>query len=300
MAGSRHSFAAYCLLAGAVLLLPVAGHALSFSSMETWNTGTTNWTCIDELQPPSSVPLSNPGGYLRVTFPAQSMSFPRVYRIQADRQASGGNFVGNYAATGSVRILFKLNCINDFPAQCRLYFCSRTNDNRWWFPLDIPLVGNWLQYDVSLNYYDGWTTDSLPTPEKFLADIKDIAWIGVRIQDNSEQSHSYALDEFVVTSPLLDSDSDGMNDYMEYLGGTDPHDPNSVFSIWIATPMNRVILTFNSVPGYAYEIGRSTNLVQGFQYLSIPSLIATNSTTTHEDTTTVGPGPYFYKVRIKP
>jgi Tol biopolymer transport system component len=58
-----------------------------------------------------------------------------------------------------------------------------------------------------------------------------------------------------------DADGDGVSNLQEYLAGTDPTNPTSVFRLWAAAPANSTMnLTWPAVPGKSYQIQYKTNL----------------------------------------
>ena len=100
------------------------------------------------------------------------------------------------------------------------------------------------------------------------------------------------------SADFLDLDHDGMNNYQEWVCGTNPTDALSVLRMVSAQPTStHATVTWQSVAGINYFLQRSTNL-------TVPStLMATNimgqaGTTTYADTTATGAGPFFYRVGV--
>lgn len=59
-----------------------------------------------------------------------------------------------------------------------------------------------------------------------------------------------------------DNDADGQVNYAEYLAGTDPLDPSSVFAAEeIAVSSDTITLKWSSVPGKTYRVWQTYDLV---------------------------------------
>ncbi len=99
--------------------------------------------------------------------------------------------------------------------------------------------------------------------------------------------------------PFADPDGDGLDNLGEFRAGTNPLDGDSVFEIGIAeNASGGPRLEWTSVAGVVYTLHRSKSLSTGFQDLAV-NIPATPPVNTYQDTTTAGPGPYFYRVLIK-
>jgi len=91
------------------------------------------------------------------------------------------------------------------------------------------------------------------------------------------------------SADYLDSDGDGMNNWQEYLAGTNPTNANSVFKISSAqvTPGGQFVLRWLSVSNRLYDVMRGTNLASGAAaFLPLPG--ATNLTGTPPQNTWTG------------
>jgi len=103
------------------------------------------------------------------------------------------------------------------------------------------------------------------------------------------------------SADFVDTDGDGMNNWQEYIAGTDPTNPLSVLRLLSATPSGaNVTVMWQSVAGVSYFLERSTNLSVSPPF----TLLATNlpgqpGTTSYKDTNATGAGPFFYRVGVK-
>ena len=294
------------VVAAGHILLTVASYAATPDTPETWDSGgIEGWIRHDPLNA-STESVSNPTNYLQIVFPNQSTSFPEVHIVRADLSVSGGDFAGNYWNTAITNVSFDLYCGSYLPPHLRLYFYNSTSKNWWYCPLGAPQVGQWTNYDVSLDYSSGWRLGIGGTPLAFKEDRKDVEWIGIQLQRNSSAKEQvYGIDNFVVwgASPSRDSDDDKASDWSEFMAGTDPWDWKSRLQVDIATTneavaTNGIVLRWTSAPYRTYEIQRSANLKDGFA----PIKSGTESTppgNIYIDNEATGNGPYFYRILVE-
>ena len=106
----------------------------------------------------------------------------------------------------------------------------------------------------------------------------------------------------VDSADYADSDDDGMNNWQEWIAGTDPTNAASALRMLAPSGVTNgpgVNVSWQSVSGISYFIERSTNLTNQPAF----SLLQTNipgqpGTTTYTDTSAVGAGPFFYRVGV--
>lgn len=99
-----------------------------------------------------------------------------------------------------------------------------------------------------------------------------------------------------------DADSDGMNNYEEYISGTDPNEATSYLRLVPGSTVSAgYVVTWPSASNRIYQLHRSTNLAEvsgGFGVLAT-NLNATPPLNTYTDTTAGAEGPYFYRVQVE-
>jgi hypothetical protein len=102
------------------------------------------------------------------------------------------------------------------------------------------------------------------------------------------------------SADYTDPDHDGMNNWQEWHTATDPTNALSVLRLLSPTPAGtNVIVAWQSVAGVSYFLERSTNLAAPLRFTPLATNLAGRAgTTTHTDTSAIGPGPFFYRVAV--
>jgi len=95
-----------------------------------------------------------------------------------------------------------------------------------------------------------------------------------------------------------DPDHDGMSNLAEYLAGTDPNNPNSVFTI---TQINGLpSITWNSVPNKVYRVQYKNSLTSQ-DWFDLPNdVTATGTSSVKTDTSADGQTNRFYRIMLLP
>lgn len=102
------------------------------------------------------------------------------------------------------------------------------------------------------------------------------------------------------TDPNADPLHKGMTYYQQYIAGTNPLDPNSVFELTNIQPgvSGGITLQWSSVIGQTYSVLRSSNLGTNFTQVGT-AVFATNTLAQYYDPTAIGHGPYFYRISVQ-
>jgi hypothetical protein len=104
------------------------------------------------------------------------------------------------------------------------------------------------------------------------------------------------------SADFADPDHDGLNNWQEWVCGTDP--TNALSSLRLLTPVvagTDARVSWQSVPGVNYFLERSTNLSASPAFAPLAMNIAGQTgMTSYTDSNAVGSGPLFYRVGVSP
>jgi hypothetical protein len=103
------------------------------------------------------------------------------------------------------------------------------------------------------------------------------------------------------SADYADTDGDGMNNWQEWIAGTDPTNASSVLTMLApSNSLTGIAVPWQSVSGVTYYLQRSTNLDVQPAFVSLRSnLLGQAGITTYIDTSAVGVGPFFYRVGVQ-
>ena len=108
-----------------------------------------------------------------------------------------------------------------------------------------------------------------------------------------------SIQQAVGAADYADPDLDGLNNWQEWVCGTNPTNAQSVLRLVSATPAGTsVTVTWQSVAGVNYFLERSASLAAPVTFLAT-NILGQAGTTTYTDTNATGAGSFFYRAGVK-
>jgi hypothetical protein len=102
------------------------------------------------------------------------------------------------------------------------------------------------------------------------------------------------------SADFSDSDHDGLNDWQEWLAGTNPTNASSILKITSTTDSPAgFVVTWQSQNTRSYYLQRSVDLTQAAFSTIQDNILGQAGATSYTDTNALGPGPFFYRVGVK-
>ena len=103
------------------------------------------------------------------------------------------------------------------------------------------------------------------------------------------------------SADYIDTDHDGMNNWQEWVAGTDPTNPSSVLRmVSVAHSPGAIVVTWTSAANRSYSLERAGSLAGPPAFSLVEGQIPGQAgTTVFTDTNAVGTGPFFYRVRVE-
>lgn len=112
------------------------------------------------------------------------------------------------------------------------------------------------------------------------------------------QQYGFATDG---SADFLDTDNDGMNNWQEWIDGTDPTNPSSVLQLLNPVPSGtNLVLTWQSVTNQSYYLLRTGTLQPPYYYVVAGGIPGQSGNTSYTDTNAPMAGPYYYRVAVVP
>jgi uncharacterized repeat protein (TIGR02543 family) len=144
-----------------------------------------------------------------------------------------------------------------------------------------------------------------PTNRTYTANFSKIDSIGDGIPDwwRAQYFGGDGTTTNALSCATADPDGDGLTNLQEFLAGTNPNDPSSSMCMLpapaAAQTNSAFVVQWQSVAGKFYALECSTNLVNGFDVTLKTHIPATPPINSETDSNAVGPGPWFYRVRLE-
>ena len=103
------------------------------------------------------------------------------------------------------------------------------------------------------------------------------------------------------SADFADSDGDGMNNWQEWIAGTNPTNALSVLKMMMpSTGTSPITLSWESVSRITYYLERATNLGVRPIFSSVQSnIVGQAGATSYTDTNAISTGPFFYRIGVQ-
>ena len=167
---------------------------------------------------------------------------------------------------------------------------------------DFHLSSNSPCINAGLNFFVAATTDFDGNP-RIVGGTVDLGAFEFQSPSSTlsyvwAQQYGFPTDG---SADFADTDGDSMNNWQEWVVGTNPTNSASVLKMF--SPSNTVSglkISWQSVNTRKYYLQRATNLTPQPAFSVIKSnLVGQVGTTTYSDTTATNSGPYFYRVGVQ-
>ena len=167
---------------------------------------------------------------------------------------------------------------------------------------DLRLQSNSPCINSGRNSYVSWPLDFDGNP-RIQGGTVDV---GVYEFQNSTSLLSYAwLQQYGFpidgSADFMDPDDDGLNNWQEWIAGTNPSDASSLLRMLGTTNgVSGITVTWQSVTNRNYYLQRASDLASPLPFQLVKSnLVGHTGTTFYTDTNANGTGPFFYRVGVQ-